>query len=166
MISPFFEFIGIFFQLFGAIYVISNKIQFLWNVVKKTYPFKQIDKGLEKLNWKTLDVKLPDVYLWNYDEGFKEIFNIINERFGPYPKDVDAIYFTPLYSGRTIETSIFSVVLVKFNNGKEYEIYPTTRRDLLLRIDFWEERLLILIGFISIFFGTLFQLISIIIRFL
>jgi len=162
MIYELFEIIGLSLQLMGALYAIIHNIPFLWNIIKQTYPFKQIEKGLEKLTHKTLDEKLKDVFLRNTDEGFKEIFNIINQKFGPYPEDINGIYFECTNKQRTVDTSSFRVVFVRYNDDNEY---PTTRRDLLFWIDFWRERFLIVNGFKLVFFGTIFQVLSIIIQY-
>lgn len=161
MVSECLVIIGLIFELSGAVIAILDKIPILNKMVGQICSFKHIDKGLEKLEWKTLDENLPGKFLRKNDEGFKEIFHIINKRFGPYPKDIDAIYFNPSSNQKTVETSIFNVIIVKFNNCRKYEEYPTTRRDLLLRIDVWKERYLIVRGFILVFLGTFLQLLNI-----
>ena len=160
-ISNYLELLGISLEFLGALYAISNKFPILWKIIKKTWPFKQIDKGLEKLDPINYDIPLSDRRLDNSDEGFKEIFHIINERFGPYGKEFDTMYFTEKSRTRTKETSIYSLLLRKFNNGINYDEYPTTRHDLLLRIDFWKERELVVRGFIFILLGVILQLIGI-----
>ena len=72
------------------------------------------------------------------------------------------MYFQLSPIGRTIETSICNLILLKFdeNGRKVCECHPTTRRDLLRARDFWIERWLLRKGFIIIVFGVFLQLIG------
>jgi len=159
MIHEIYEALGEIFLLIGTFYAIMDKIPFLNKVIEKIYPFKQINKGIAKMTHKTIDEKAEDIFLVNSDEGFKEILYIINQKFGPYPDEIDGICFEYVHKQRTVNTSTFNVVLVRYNNDN---FYPTTKRDLLLWIDAWKERFLIVNGFYIIILGTFFRILSII----
>lgn len=160
--STVFEIIGMVFELIGAFIVVMDKIPILNKVSKQMYQFKQINKGLGKLTHKTLDEKSEDIILCESDEGFKEILSIINEKYGPYPDDIEMICFTYFSKQRTLGISQWSVQLVGKNNQR---YYPTMMRELLHTIDVWKDMYFIYLGFKFFLVGILIQIFNIIYEF-
>jgi len=157
MASGFLVIIGLILELCGAIIATLDKIPILNKITGQICSFNHIDIGLKKLDPENYDIPLTDRTLDKSNKGFKEIMDIINKRFGPYDKEFDKMYFDYILKSKTIETSICVLILAKYDvhGRKDCEIQPTTRRDLLLRIDVWKERYLIVRGFFLVFLGTL-----------
>jgi len=156
-----FELIGLLLQLSGAMYAIMNKFSIFNKLYENLYPFRQIKRGLEKLTHKTIDDKLKDNTLYEHDEGFKELKNIINKNYGPIPNDTYCMYFDYVHKQRTVETSTFNLILTR-----EKERIPVASREKIIRdINTWIDNYLVTTGFFLVFYGTLFQIIGAIIQF-
>jgi len=161
MVVLIFDLIGLLLQLSGAMYAILNKFSIFNELYENLYPFRQIKRGLEKLTHKTIDDKLTDNTLYEHDEGFKELINIINKNYGIFPNDIYCMYFDYVHKQRTVEASTFNLIITR----EKERIPVASRENILSDINTWIDRYLVTMGFYLIFYGTLFQIIGAIIQF-
>ena len=150
------ELTGMILEVFGGLIAIGDKIPILNKLIERRCPIKQINAGLDKLIHKTLDERPQDVQLHTTDEGFNEILSIINKSYGPY-EDIQLMVFQVTSAQRSVDVSNWDLVLAG-KNGKSY--YPSTKRDLLLRIDVWKDRYLIILGLKILLLGVIIQMLS------
>jgi hypothetical protein len=149
------ELTGMIIEVCGGLVAIGDKIPILNRLIERRCPIKQINVGLEKLIQKTLDERPQDVQLHENDEGFNEILSIINEAYGQHD-DIVLIVFT-VHEAHKLGTSRWDVVLTDKNNEQHT---PSTMRDLLVRIDVWKDRYLIVLGLKILLLGVFIQISS------
>jgi len=149
------EITGMILEVFGGLVAIGDKLPIMNRLIERRCPIKQINAGLDKLVHKTLDVIPQNVQLREGDEGFNEILSIINESYGPY-EDIELMVFQVSSAQRSAGVSSWDLVL----SGKDGRYYPSTKRDLLLRIDVWKDRYLIVLGLKILLLGVIIQMSS------
>ena len=147
------ELTGMILEVFGGLVAIGDKVPYFDKLIVRRCPIKQINAGLEKLKHKSLDVIPQDVQLRKEDEGFNEILSIINESYGPH-ENIVLIVFS-VHEASKLGTSRWDVVLTDKNNER---YTPSTMRDLLVRIDVWKDRYLIVLGLKILLLGVFIQM--------